>query len=117
MASTTPIEEQDKQQRLLETVLIEYTRVPYTHGDIGARPVFDRANDRYLVLIEGWSGYKRIHGVIAHVDIIDGKYWIQYDGAEEGVATKLLDAGVPKDKIVLGFKSEERRKMTEFAVA
>jgi hypothetical protein len=29
----------------------------------------------------------------------------------------LVEAGVPKDKIVLGFKSPERRKDTEFAVA
>jgi hypothetical protein len=33
------------------------------------------------------------------------------------VAQELVDAGVPKDRIVLGFKSPEMRKHTEFAAA
>jgi XisI protein. len=36
------------------------------------------------------------HGAIVHIRLIDGKIWIQYDGTEEGVATELLEAGVPK---------------------
>jgi hypothetical protein len=60
---------------------------------------------------------RRVHGCPIHIDIIDGKIWIQRDGTEEGVAMDLVRAGVPKDKIVLGFKSEEMRKDTEFAIA
>ncbi len=45
------------------------------------------------------------------IDIIDGKLSIQHDGTEEGIAHKLVAAGVPKDTIVLGFKSVERRKL------
>lgn len=39
------------------------------------------------------------------------------DGTEYGIANDLLAAGIPKDKIVLGFKSPESRKYTDFAVA
>ena len=54
---------------------------------------------------------------LIHLDIIDGKIWIQRDGTEHGIATDLLEAGVPKEHIVLGFKSPEMRQYTEFAVA
>ena len=36
---------------------------------------------------------------------------------EEGIATALLAAGVPKEDIVLAFHSPEKRKYTEFAIA
>lgn len=48
--------------------------------------------------------------------MIDGKIWVQYDGTEEGVATELVDAGVPKVDIVLGFRHPSVRQYTEFAV-
>jgi hypothetical protein len=49
--------------------------------------------------------------------LIDGKIWIQYDGTEEGVATELLEAGVPKAHIVLGFRHPSERKYSGLAVA
>jgi hypothetical protein len=49
--------------------------------------------------------------------LIGGKIWIQYDGTEEGVATELLEAGVPKAHIVLGFRHPRERKYSGRAVA
>jgi hypothetical protein len=54
---------------------------------------------------------------LVHIDIINGKMWIQRDGTEDGIANELVRAGVPKDRIVLGFRSPAIRKHTEFAVA
>ena len=42
---------------------------------------------------------------------------IQYDDTEEGIATDLLEAGVPKADIVLGFRHPKIREYTGFAVA
>lgn len=36
-------------------------------------PVFDDASHNYLLLDEGWDGYKRIHRVWLHSEIKDGK--------------------------------------------
>lgn len=52
-----------------------------------------------------------------HIEIIDGKVWIQRDWTEEVVAGELVEAGIPKIDIVLGFKPPEIRPYTEFAVA
>jgi hypothetical protein len=68
-------------------------------------------------MIIGWEGVRRVHGCLAHVDIIDGKFWIQRDGTEYSIAQELLDRGVCKDRIVLAFRSPEMRRLTEFAVA
>ncbi|MDY6783455.1 MAG: element excision factor XisI family protein [Cyanobacteriota bacterium] len=42
--------------------------------------------------------------------------WVQYDGIEGGIANALIEAGIPSDRIVLGFHLQELRKHTEFAV-
>jgi len=65
----------------------------------------------------GWDGDRRIYYVLAHVEIVDGKVWIQHDGTEDGVATELVAAGVSKSDIVLGFHEPEIRPYTEFAAA
>src|SRR5262245_2447049 len=94
----------DTYRKLVCQVLTEHTVVPYAHGDIQIEPVFDRDSDRYLVMLVGWeTNGRRVHGCLIHVDIINEKIWIQRDGTERGVANELVEAGVPKAHIVLGF--------------
>ena len=57
-----------------------------------------------------------MHGCLVHIDIINDKIWIQRDFTEEGVASELVELGVPKTDIVLGFKSPFVREFTGFAV-
>jgi hypothetical protein len=103
-------------RQIIEKILTEYARIPYAHGQIDRLPVFDRERDHYLLMIAGWD-QRREHGCIVHVDIIDGKFWIQRDGTEDGIARDLEAAGVPKEDIVLAFKPPEIRKHTGYAVA
>ena len=79
--------------------------------------VFDRERDRYLLLYVGWRDEERIHGCPIHIDIKDGKIWIQQDFTEAGLAHQLVELGVPKTDIVLGFRVTEVRQFTGFAVA
>lgn len=102
---------------LIRKILTEHAAIPYAHGNIQSETVFDRESDRYLLIISGRENGKRVHGCLVHVEMINGKIWIQRDGTEYGIAAKLLEAGVPKDQIVLGFRSPEIRRHTEFAVA
>lgn len=107
----------DAYREVIEQVLTEYARVPYAHGNIETEIVIDRANDHYLLVNVGWFGDRRIHGEIVHLDIIDGKVWVQYDGTEDGLANELVRAGIPRERIVLGFQQPELRKYSKFAVA
>lgn len=104
-------------RQLVEAILTEYTQIPYAYGDIQTEAVFDRARDRYLLVNVGWDSGKRVHGCLVHIDIINGKLWIQRDSTEHGVAKELADAGVPKYHIVLAFHPADVRKHTEYAVA
>ncbi len=104
-------------REIIENVLIEYTKIPYAYGDIQTEAAFDRKHDRYLLVNVGWDSGKRIHGSLVHIDLINGKVWIQRDGTEQGVAKELVQAGIPKDHIVLGFRPAEIRQHTDYAVA
>ena len=78
---------------------------------------FDEQNNRYFLHTIGWDGTKRIWNTTVYVHLNDGKFWIEIDWTEEGIATELLAAGVPKDNIVLAFHHPSMRQYTEFAVA
>jgi XisI protein len=79
--------------------------------------VFDTERDRYLLLYVGLPDEERIHGCPIHVDINDGKIWIQRDFTEAGIANQFLELGVPQTDIVLGFRSPYVRQFTGFAIA
>jgi hypothetical protein len=101
----------------IQQVLLEYTKIPYAHGQLQCKAIFDREADSYLLVTVGWDGARRIHGILVHIDIIEGKVWIQRDGTEYGIAYELEKAGIPRSYIVLGFHPPEVRAHTDYAVA
>ena len=101
----------------VERVLTVYTKLPYAHGDLRCEALFDRERDRYALITLGWHAGKRVHFPLVHIDIVDGKVWIEKDNTEDGVAPELVQAGIPKAYIVLAFRSPDMRKHTEYAVA
>ncbi|MEH2361523.1 XisI protein [Nostoc sp.] len=107
----------DHYRQVIETILSEYASLPYSYANIQSEVVFDRTRDRYLWMDVGWDSDRRIHGCLVHIDLIDGKIWIQRDGTEEGIAADLERAGIPKEHIVLGFRPPELRPYTGYAVA
>lgn len=102
-------------RHIIQNILKKYTTIPYSYGEIQPQTIFDKDDDHYLLMLIGREGAKRVHGCLIHVDIIHDKIWIQRDGTEEGIVTELLNAGIPKDHIVLGFRSPILRQHTEFA--
>jgi hypothetical protein len=113
----------EQYRQLVQEVIIEHTKIPYANGEVQFETVFDKEQDRYLLMLVGrepayglaLTSTRRVHGCLIHIDIIEGKIWIQRDGTEEGVASHLLRAGIARDKIVLGFRSEELRQCSELA--
>jgi hypothetical protein len=103
-------------RQLIERVLAAYSQLRYAYGQIDRQTVFDRERDHYLLMNVGWDE-RRVHGCLVHIDLIDGKCWIQRDGTEDGIALDLEAAGIPKDHIVLGFKRPQIRPLTGYAVA
>jgi hypothetical protein len=79
--------------------------------------VFDEKRDHYLLVNLGWQNGRRVRAVTLHVRLKNGKIWIEDDMTEDGIATRLVEAGVPKEDIVLAFQPPDVRPHTEFAVA
>ena len=103
-------------RQIIRSVLTPYANITYANVDVRNLTAFDSLSDQYAILSEGWDK-GRHHGCLIHIEIRDGKVWIQRDGTEEGVATELLEAGIPKSDIVLGFHEPAVRQHTGFAVA
>lgn len=78
--------------------------------------VFDPALDHFELVHFGWDGHRRVHSVVFHLDIIDGKVWVQHDATDRPIATELVRAGIPSEDIVLGFQPADIRQHTEFGV-
>ena len=104
-------------RQMIEQLLTRYTKIPYAYGDIESKTLFDQEADRYMLITVGWQGPKRVHGCLIHIDIINGKVWLQRDDTEYRVAEELEKAGIPKQQIVLGFQMPDVRPFTEYAVA
>ena len=85
--------------------------------DIESQVICDTESDRYLLLDIGWQGLNRIYACYMHLDIKDGKIWIQHNMTESDFADELVRLGVPKEDIVLGFHSPFMRQFTDYAVS
>jgi hypothetical protein len=102
-------------QQIIKTILQEHAHYRNTIPDgYHSQLLFDDERGGYLVLDIGWNQDKYLHATPIHINLIEDKIWIQYDDTEEGVATDLLAAGIPKEDIVLGFRHPKVRQYTEF---
>ncbi|GAQ00075.1 XisI protein [Leptolyngbya sp. NIES-2104] len=90
---------------------------PHNAQEYEVQTIFDTEQDHYQLLYVGWRGTRRDFGCILHLDIKDGKIWIQHDGTEEGIANRLVEFGVPKQDIILAFHEPEVRQFTDFGAA
>lgn len=102
-------------RQLIQQLLAEHAGLVWD-SRIKAEMIFDLERDRYQLVYVGWRGAERVYGTVLHVDIVDGKIWVQQDGTEVGIANKLVEHGVPKQDIVLGFDPPKMRHYTDFAV-
>ena len=104
-------------QKIIIRILNPYINIKYANVELKNRPAYDNENNQFLIISEGWLGDNHFHDCLIHLEIIDGKIWIQRDNTEDGIANDLVKAGIPTDDIVLGFHEPSIRKYTGFAIA
>lgn len=107
----------DAYRQIIRSTLKQYVNISYANVDVKNQAAFDPETDQYIIVSVGWGQKRRIHGCLIHIEIIDGKVWVQRDGTEDGIANELVQAGIPKEDIVLGFHEPAVRPYTGFAVA
>ena len=104
-------------RKIIRDLIEEFAKFQPARGDVQIETIFDEGNDHYELMYAGWNGPYRIHGSVLHLDIRNGKVWIQHDGIEDGIADKLVSAGISPDRIVLAFKAPAIRPHTGYASA
>jgi hypothetical protein len=104
---------------LIKRILTEYVELCNRQPQPGIETILiiDEKQEHYLWIRLGWENGKRARYITVYVRLHDGKFWIEEDWTEDGIATDLVREGVPKEDIVLAFHDPETRKYTDFAAA
>jgi XisI protein len=103
-------------QQYIKQILTKHAQMSADKDTVKPQLIFDTENDHYQLAYVGWQGDKRVFGPVMHLDILNGKIWIQYNGTEELVADRLVELGVPSSDIVIGFYSPFKHQYTAYAV-
>lgn len=107
-----------KYQNIVEKVLENFVseRSKY-ESPIQTQLIADTRNHHYQVLRTGWLKGKQVFNVIFHIDIINGKIWLQRNVSDYDIIEDIEQFDVPKSDIVLAFHSPTMRAATGYGVA
>ncbi|NEO38974.1 MAG: XisI protein [Moorea sp. SIOASIH] len=101
---------------IIQTVIREQAEL-HQSGYVPIETILDIERHHYLLLQVGWVKDHWVYGSILHLDIIDGKIYIQQNNTEQVIAQRLVELGVPKTDIVIGFHSPFKRQFTDYALS
>jgi hypothetical protein len=100
-----------KYQKAILEILEEFAATPFSNSP-------DLKRNRFQVIGFGWEKEDILaYSTFLHFEIKNGKIWIQQNWTEILVATELVERGISKSDIVLGFVPEYARDATGYAVA
>jgi hypothetical protein len=105
-----------KHAEIVQKLLQDYAALSGDDPAVAIELIFDTVRDSYQLVHVGWHDDRRIYGCILHLDIKDGKIWLQHNGTENDIPAELVEMGVAKTDIVVGFHSPFKRQFTEYAV-
>src|SRR5262245_8717271 len=111
------IEKTMRYRQILQQVVEMHVNMPTGPSQPESIPICDSVHDNYLLMDVGWNATGRAYYIIFHLRLVDGKVWIERDGIEYGIAEDLIEAGIPKEDIVLAFGDREPKTLSELAAA
>lgn len=103
-------------RQIIQQLLEDYSH-HRSDDNIESQAIFDLQRDHYQVVNVGWQNGKRVYGSVLHLDLKNGKIWLQYNGTEIDIAQQLVAYGVSPNDIVLGFQAPHRRQYTDYAIS
>ncbi len=81
------------------------------NAEVESQLLIDTQRDHYQWMRVGWKGSQRIYHVVIHLDIKDGKVWIQQNTTDTGLVQALLTGGIDREDIVLGLQPAYKREL------
>jgi hypothetical protein len=79
--------------------------------------LIDTERDHYQILTLGWDESRRVYYPVFHIDIKNGKVWVQEDATDYDIVGEMEKRGIPKSDIVLAFHAPYKRPFTGYATA
>jgi len=107
----------EKYRKHIRKLLTEQAKLEKSNSELECQIIFDTEHDHYQLLDIGWQEMKRIYNCFIHLDIKDGKIWIQRNMTELDIAEILVKMRVQKEDIVLGLHPPYKRPYTGYGVA
>lgn len=105
-------------RQIIQSIFKEYALLFNNQPEgVEVLAVCDESIDTYALINVGWEGNERTNTTSVLMRIVNGKIWVEEDRTMYGFVDELLDAGVPKEDIVLAFHSPKMRQYMEFATA
>ncbi|AFZ50994.1 XisI protein [Dactylococcopsis salina] len=104
-------------RKLIKKLLSRYASYKKDQEGWELQLIFDEERDHYLWFDVGWNGTKRIYHCVIHLDIKDGKVWLQQNSTDLNPAEDLIELGVAREDIILGLQPPYKRPFTNYGVA
>lgn len=107
-----------KYREILQAIIFRYAKYNPSNSLSEWLPICDTERDEYLLMDVGWEkDEERAYLTIFHFRIKNGKIYVEQDNTDAEPVQQMLDAGIPKEDIVLAFYPPSHRKQTDFAFA
>ncbi|MEM6320868.1 MAG: element excision factor XisI family protein [Bacteroidota bacterium] len=108
-----------KYKKMVASIIDQFEYPKNPNKKIEILLIKDMERGHFLVFLDGWESHQsRTYGFSVHLQVTDtGKIWIREDTTDPPIAQALLDKGVPKSDIILGYYAPTTRKDMGFAVA
>jgi XisI protein len=106
-------------RQIVRTLLTSHATSSNTQAEsnVECQLLIDTENDHYQILDVGWEELNRVYNCFIHIDIKDGKIWIQRNMTEADLSQELVEMGVAKEDIILGLHPPYKRPYTGYGVA
>jgi hypothetical protein len=112
----SPGQKDDHYRQVVMRTLKELAQAP-VNGEIQTVFIADLEGDHYQILDVGWDEKgQRVFQPVIHVDLIQGKVWIQENMTDQDFGKSFVEEGIISSDIVLGFHSRLIREYGEYAV-
>ena len=107
-----------KYQKILKEVLTYYALKPYSkNSKMESHLIINEEKTQFLFFRIGWEGKKFCHSLYFHFQIKNKKVWLLKNNTDIEIGKKLVEKGIPKSDIVIGFVSEFERTTEGYALA
>jgi hypothetical protein len=102
-------------EKIIQEVLENLAQHKPAYGQLDYQVVFDHERKLFQVLVIGWLNDRYHCQIIVHLEVRKNLVWLQQDLTDANIAEQLIESGIPREQIVLGFQPEYKRGMYGFA--